>query len=82
MNKTEELVFIISFAENECLKGATVCRQLRSLWTAYCLHHNINVDTAQYDNDLWLVWGKVENKKHNYASNFDEFETYMCGYFC
>lgn len=57
MDRDKELEFIIGYIE----KGTK--RQLRSLWTAYCLHHDLEADTRDYDYDILRIWRAVEKAK-------------------
>ena len=54
-------------------------RQLRALWSAYCLRHNLDVDTRQYNDDLTMLWEVVKgNPGSEYMSEqSDNFEHYM-----
>lgn len=55
-NRTAEFEFMRSYVAESCFDDA-ICRdRLRMLWTAYCLHHDLDVDTAGYDNDLLELW--------------------------
>lgn len=61
-----------------------VChRQLRSLWTAYCITNDYNVDTLQYDVSLSAVWVTIDKiadigkSQHTFA-DYDKFDDYMC----
>lgn len=56
----------------------------RILWTAFCLHHNLTPDTANYDTKIKELYhricilklldlGSFENPK-----NFEDFDGYMC----
>ena len=81
VRRNEELDFIIVFVEQaEDFDSAPVVFQLRSLWTAYCIHKNIDVDTARYDSDLKLVYGAVESNDTNDFYSFEDFEQFMCEY--
>ena len=52
MDRNAEFKFMASFAMQSCF-DEDICRdRFRMLWTAYCLHHNLDVDTANYDSDL------------------------------
>lgn len=51
-----ELEFICEFAKGSVFGYQLAQRQLRSLWTAYCFHNNIDCDTKRYDDDLAAVW--------------------------
>lgn len=48
----EEFEFILDFVKDGDFGFSVCCRQLRSLWTAYCLHNNMECDTRCYDNDI------------------------------
>lgn len=57
--------------------------QLRSLWTAYCILADYEVDTLPYDNNIARVWDAViENRNLAGSSDifddFDCFDEYMC----
>ena len=52
MDKKEEMAYIVAFAVEAFLDSEIDCNQLRALWTAYCLHHHLDVDTMEYDRDL------------------------------
>ena len=49
---------------------------------AYCYHHNLDVDTASYDNDLLGVWNVMLEEEPKTAdwSSHDEFDSFMCRY--
>lgn len=50
--------------------------QLRALWTAYCIHQDMEVDTAPYDKELASIWSVLEEKLPQFGT-FDKFENYM-----
>jgi len=82
MDRKAELAYMISFAAESCF-DVDVCRdQLCCLWTAYCLHHNLDVDTAAYDADLAILWAEVSELEEDTAdwSDFDNFDLFMCRY--
>lgn len=56
----EEFEFILDFARDGDFGYDVCCRQLRSLWTAYCLHNNMECDTRVYDNDIRDVYNVLE----------------------
>lgn len=55
---------------------------LRMLWTAYCLHHSLDVDTSGYDGDLLELWNELEKTGDGTAdwSNYDDFDNFMRAY--
>lgn len=71
---------LLEFAKsNECLDADVVQCQLRSLWTAYCIHVSYDVDTAPYDGALLEVWNKaVSVNPSNPFPDFDAFDVFMC----
>lgn len=82
-----ELKAICKFAEEEADFFFDVCkRQLRSLWTAFCIHSGYECDTRGYDNDLREVWEAVKQNKSNPWDDgvngeevwFDLFDDFMC----
>lgn len=82
MDRSAEFEFMVSFAAQSCF-NEDICRyHFRMLWTAYCLHHNLDVDTASYDSDLQELWGAVSADEEDTAdwSDFDSFGSFMCRY--
>ena len=77
--RSQELQYIISFAEESRFEMEPAHSQLRSLWTAYCLHHNLDVDTSKYDHDLMAIWAQVSATEGDTAcwSDFDSFDAFM-----
>lgn len=78
--QNKEFEFILDFIRNEDFSVQACCSQLRALWTAYCLKHDMSVDTAKYDAILMMIWNKISNKQiHPVAWNdFEDFDGYMC----
>jgi hypothetical protein len=80
MDIQEELRYIHQFAVSSDFEF-DVCRdQIRALWTAYCLHHGLDVDTAKYDADLLSVWNVVSAFEEDTGDwgDFDSFDDFMC----
>lgn len=78
----DELDYIKSFAREADL-SEEICRdQLRSLWTAYCLRHNLIADTLDYDMDLTNVMNAVKDSEPDTGDwgDDEEFEDFMCRY--
>lgn len=81
-----EMAFILKFAREEDFCFTVTKKQLRSLWTAYCIRHDYEVDTKPYDDDLRWIWSAVcENSTCPWGENeedgivgFEEFDNYMC----
>ena len=52
VSRKAEFMYLRAYAEQSSF-DEEVCRdQLRMLWTAYCLHHNLDVDTV-YTMSCW-----------------------------
>lgn len=62
-----ELDYLLAFATESCFDTETCCDQLRSLWTAYCLHNRLDVDTRDYDLTLLKVWEVVSAEEEDNA---------------
>lgn len=56
--------------------------RLRALWTAFCLHNNLDVDTYTYDRYLAMLWKSLlENGTGGFGlDSFDEFNSHMAEY--
>ena len=75
-----EFEYMAGFAADVDL-SVKVCReQLRSLWTAYCLHRNLVCDTSSYDSDLRKLWQAVESNATRTWVDFDRLDRYMCSH--
>lgn len=75
--------FLMSYAK-EAFFDEEICRDLlRVLWTAYCLHKNLDVNSSMYASELLKVWCKVvEGSEGSTAdwSDFRSFDTFMRRY--
>jgi len=80
MFKKKELDYLFSFINEGCFDEEISCRQLRALWTAYCLHQNLDADTLKYNNLLLEVWASVSSAEDDnaYWGDFDSFDLFMC----
>ena len=57
---------------------------LRMLWTAFCLHQGIDVDTRDYDELLGRLWAKMEEAE-DYSGDWADaasFDIFMARYLC
>lgn len=79
-NRNEEFEYLLKFAGEADLSEEVLRLQLKSLWSAYCLHKNFDADTLQYDLACRDLWEKVEEKDTSCWSDFDSFENYLCEY--
>lgn len=78
--RTRALQYILEFVDENCFDMELACKQLRSLWTAHCLRHNLDVDTNKYDHDLMKIWESIAATEDDtaYWSDFDSFNGFMC----
>lgn len=85
VNTDAELQFIFDFITVADFGYASECNQLRSLWTAYCLHTDMVCDTKEYDNTILSIWGAVEKNtscpweddEEEGTVGFELFDMYM-----
>ena len=83
--EASEMAFMLSFARSQDFFYEVTRKQLRSLWTAYCIRHDYECDTKEYDDDLRWIWGAVcENSSCPWGEDeedgvvgFEVFENYM-----
>ena len=80
INKDLEMEYMLNFIQEYDLGSypddIQGCRQLRALWTAFCFHHGLDVDTEEYDFRLITLWEKLDARRASWP--YDEFEKYMC----
>ena len=79
-NRNEEFEYLLKFVGEADLSEEVLRLQLKSLWSAYCLHKNFDADTLQYDLACRDLWEKVEEKDTACWGDFDSFENYLCEY--
>lgn len=82
IDRGNELAYLARFAFQSSFDEELCRDQLRSLWTAYCFHHGLDVDTSEYDTDLTQLWDVVSEVEEETAdwSDYDSFSTFMCRY--
>lgn len=79
INRTAEFGYMKAFIIEGYFENETEREQLRALWTAYCCHHNLDVDTMEYDNDLLGLWSEMHKLGNaNGWSEYGEFVDFMC----
>lgn len=82
IDREAEFEYLMGYTTQSCF-DEEICRDhLRILWTAYCLHHNLDVDTADYDNDLLKLWNSLEETGDGTSEweNYDGLDLFMCKY--
>lgn len=75
-----ELQFMLDYADDGDFDDELEMNQLRSMWTAFCIHHDIEVDTYSYDNWLLRLWGVIGKKPGVAWTDFEDFDEFMCAY--
>lgn len=73
---------MVRFAEEAFIGEEVAAAQLRSMWTAYCLHHGLDADTRAYDDDLRELWKSVSQEEEDTQNwgDFDSFDHFMCAW--
>ena len=82
ISREDEMKYLKEFARQNCFDGETIRDQLRCLWTAYCIHYGLDVDTLGYDNDLFALWDTLveEESETEGWRDYDSFDNFMCKY--
>ena len=78
INKKEEYEYILTFIKEaeESVSEPLIFNQVRALWTAFCLHHNVCVDTHDYD---WRVMELAKAMGVEYK-NLNQFDNELAQY--
>lgn len=77
MDKEEEYRYILDFVWGNVLDDNRSYYQLRCLWTAFCFHYDLDVDTRCYDAYLEKIYASIPE---NTADRYDDFYNFMCEY--
>ena len=82
IDKEMEFKYLLAFAFESDFSFELHRKQLQALWTAYCFHHGLDVDTSSYDDDLTQLWDVVSEVGEETAdwSDYDSFGQFMCRY--
>ena len=75
-----EMGFMLKFARDEDFGYEVNLKQLRSLWTAYCIHKDYECDTKAYDDDLCWIWYAIRENSSCPWSDVEEDGTINYGY--
>lgn len=73
--------YLAKFAKSMVLGETIGCRQLRALWTSYCIVNNMQPDTQKYDAEIFSLWEIVQTDIW-IGTSFDEFDEFMCEDLC
>lgn len=77
-----EFEYLRTFVQTSCF-DEEICRdQLRILWTAFCLHYGMSVDTNIYDRYALVLWDLLQEAGDGTAEwkDFNTFDNFMCKY--
>lgn len=72
-DRKAEYLYLKAFAKESCFDNETCRDQLRCLWVAYCFHHELIMDTSEYDSDLMELWN-VLAKTGGGASEWEDYD--------
>jgi hypothetical protein len=83
-----EMAFMLGFARTKDFGYEVTRKQLRSLWTAYCIRRDYEPDTAHYDSDIFWIWKAIQEndscpwgdieENGEIVYGYGDFERYMC----
>ena len=83
ISRKAEYLFLKAFVRESSFDDEASRLQLRCLWTAYCFHHGLTVDTSEYDRELLELWEfmvKCGYPLTRWWAGFDSFDAFMCEY--
>lgn len=75
--------FLLDFVQESEFTEDVERKQLLSLWTAYCFHKNLDVDTAPYDTRIHAIWHLLQElfgSERVKGEHFDAFDNFMAAY--
>lgn len=75
---TDEMEYMRRFIEGNCFDDGVAREQLRALWTAYCIHQNLDVDTDAYDAGVKNLWSWLPDEDSPEWNTFEEFDGFLC----
>ncbi len=84
IDKKEEFVAIKEAINDvELKRSGAATQQLRALWTAFAIHQDLEVDTAEYDSFLRELWQYITDADDNLheayvGKGFEAFDNFMC----
>lgn len=83
VSRKGERLYLNAFARETSFDDDLYRQQLRCLWTAYCFHHELIVDTAEYDRELYDLWAFMVRCGYplsQWWKDFDAFDAFMGEY--
>ena len=80
LSQPDELKFIGDFIRQNKPDG-DFWNQLRTLWTAYCLHQSAPVGSGVYGHGFGYLWDTLQETDSAWASR-ENFEEFLSAYLC
>lgn len=82
VNDDDELAYLTEYLRESCFDDEISRDRLRMLWTAYCMHSGIDVNTARYNALLLRLWEELLETGNGTSDWSDswEFTKFMCAY--
>lgn len=82
IDRGEEFTYMAQFAARNSFDGELSRERLRTMWTAYCFHHGLKEDTAEYEDDLARLWDVVSKSEGGTSGwpDLDSFDRSMSRY--
>ena len=83
ISRKAEYLYLKAFARESSFDDEASRWQFRCLWTAYCFHHGLTVDTSEYDRELMELWDFMVKCGYPLSrrwAGFDSFDAFMCEY--
>lgn len=81
MAEKSEWQFLADYVKDDTtdFRNSTCRSQLIALWTAYCMHNDLCVDTKMYDAVLMDLFNALsdEQKAELHCTGFSEFDSMM-----
>lgn len=80
LNEDDEYNYLLKFAAGADFEvGELAEKQLRALWTAFCFHESLDVDTAEYDAKLRALYQQMPGYSISCSwCDYEGFGRYMC----
>lgn len=84
MDREQEFGFMLDCAKKGCMEYEINRQQLHALWIAFCIHHDLECDTQDYDSAVRKLWEALpEDSRVTFEwQNFVTFDLFMGGYLC
>lgn len=80
LDEDGEFGYLLKFAAGADFEtGELAEKQLRALWTAFCFHEGLDVDTAEYDAKLQALYQQLPGDRASCSwYDYEGFGRYMC----